>query len=178
MRSHLDRRNNFVVRSTAADIALERLLDLWLGRRGILSKQGHTGQDHSRCAVTALHGIALNKRFLHRMETVAVRETFNCCDLLACRAARWSDARAVWNAVDQNRAGSALPLTAAVLGAGKVQLIPQNEKQWPFRINGHAQAFAIYNQIHRAILDLTGHFDASSIGAIGAAGHAPLTIGL
>lgn len=65
-------------------------------------------------------------------------------------------------AVNQNRAGSALSLTAAVLGTCKVELIPQNEKQWPFGINGHAQAFAIYNEIHRVILDRTEHLQAGS----------------
>jgi hypothetical protein len=152
-RSHLNRGNNLVVGSTAADIALKRLLDFWLGRRGIFSKQGHAGQDHSRGAVTALHGIALNEGFLYRMQTIAVGDAFNGCDLLACHTGDGGDARAVWNAIDQNRAGSALALTASVLGAGEIQLIPQNEEQWPFRINGHAYAFAIHNQVHRAILD-------------------------
>lgn len=163
MRSHLNRGNNFVVSSAATDVALERLLDLGLRRQGILPKQRHTGQDHSRRAITALHGIALNERFLHRVEAVPVGEALNRGDPLPCHAARRSDARAVRDALDENRAGSALPLATAVFGAGKVHLIPQNEKQGPLRINRHVQALAIHNQIHTVILDPTGQFQVSSL---------------
>jgi hypothetical protein len=76
-----------------------------------------------------LHRIALDEGFLYRMQTVPVGDTFNGRNLLPGHAGGWSDARAAWNTIDQNRAGSALPLAAAVLGASEVEFVPQNEKQ-------------------------------------------------
>src|SRR5258705_10898331 len=61
-----DRRDDVVVASAAADVALDRVPDLVVGRVGVASEQIARRHDHARLAEAALEAVLRPEAFLER----------------------------------------------------------------------------------------------------------------
>ena len=89
-------------------------------------QQTHRAQNHSRRTPAALHRVVFKESLLHRMQLAALGEPFNSHDALARHAADLREARFHRLPVHQHRAGRALPLAAAKLGSGEIEIVAQN----------------------------------------------------
>src|ERR1700693_5293998 len=97
--SHLHGRDDAGISSTSADIALQRAPDVgFTGMRGLL-QQTYAGQDHSRCAVAALHGVGMDEGLLQG------------------------------RAIDEHGACSAMAFSTAVLAAGEFEFVAEDPEQ-------------------------------------------------
>jgi hypothetical protein len=74
------------------------------------------------------------------MQMVAISQTFDSGNLLADNGTHLRQAGAVSDAVNQNRAGAALPFSTAILRAGKIQFIAEHPEKRPLRICFHVEA--------------------------------------
>ena len=162
MRRHPDRRDNSVIRSAPADVAIERMLDFRFRWRRVLPQQRHARQNHPWRAISALHRIGFDERFLDRMQPPTIFQPLDSRDLLARCGTHRRDARSFRNAVDQYGASAALSLTAAVFRSSEVELIAKNEQQRALRLVDHTETLAINDEVHvHALilrpLDLAGH---------------------
>ena len=90
-----------------------------------LPQQRYGGADLTRGAITTLEAVVLDERLLDGMQFIAVGETFNGRDLVALVGDGQREAGVHAAAVDEDRAGAALPVVTAFFGAGKVQSLPQ-----------------------------------------------------
>ncbi len=117
------------VARAAAEVALERLLDLLVGGLGISVEQSFGGHDHPRGAEAALHRPVLNESLLQRMQLAVRSQPLNRFHARSIGAGGLSDAGAHRIAVHDHRAGPAVPLAAAVLGPREMQLVPQHLQQ-------------------------------------------------
>ena len=107
-----------------------------LARLSLLD-QAHRAHDLAGRAEAALESVMGDEGGLHRMKRVASGEAFDGDDLRAVQAQRKSEARIDPPAVDENRAGAALPSIAAFLGSGQVEALAQEiEKR-------HARVFKV-----------------------------------
>src|SRR5688572_29631581 len=80
-RGVLDRRDDVVIGTAAAEVAAHPVADL-LSRLGMaLGNAGDAGHDLTRGAVTALESVALDEGGLQRMEPVALRQALDRGDL-------------------------------------------------------------------------------------------------
>jgi hypothetical protein len=100
-----------------------------------LGQQPHRGTNLSRRAVTALKAIILNKRRLHRMELIVLRQSLDRRDLFAFTSRGQRQAGENAPSVDENRAGSALALVAAFLRTGESEPFAQRVEQHHPRID-------------------------------------------
>ena len=121
--------------------------DLGLAGIGLAPQERHRLHDHARRAVAALQGVGLREGLLHRMEAAVLLQAFDGGDGLAADGTHARLARATGDAVQQDRAGAALPLAAAVLGPGEVQLVAQHAQQGPLGIGIHVTGDAVDDQL-------------------------------
>ena len=80
-------------------------------------------------AVAALEAVVLDERGLQRVQRAGRAQAFDRHDLVALVHDGERQARVDAPAVDQHRAGAALPVVAALLGAGQVQVLAQRVEQ-------------------------------------------------
>ena len=80
-------------------------------------------------AVAALERLGLEERLLDRVEPAVLLEALDRDDLLARGLGDRRLAGRRRLAVEQHRAGAALPLAAAVLGAGQVEAVAQDREE-------------------------------------------------
>src|SRR5262245_42002558 len=109
----MDRIDDLVIAGAAADVAGDRFFDIFRSRFGGPIEQSFHRDNISRRAVAALHRAGVDKRLLHRMQCIAVGETFDGRDFGAVGIGRHGDARVDRLAVINNRAGAALAGVAA-----------------------------------------------------------------
>ena len=119
----MDGCHNPIVCATPADITFERRPDLLVGRGRIFAQQGDARQNHPRRAIAALHGIAINKALLNRMEAAAIRQAFDRGDLMPFGFPAGKLAGVPRRTVQEHRAGAALTLAATILRTGQIQLV-------------------------------------------------------
>ena len=62
------------LRPATAQMAVEGLAHLLLGRGWVLAQQADRGDHHAGGAIAALSGLLLNERLLHRVQALAVRQ--------------------------------------------------------------------------------------------------------
>src|ERR1043165_8550706 len=98
-----------------ADVAGHRLIDLRVGRLGILLEQRRGAHDLARLAVAALRDVELLPRPLHGMRPIG-RQPFYGSNLAAGDGGNGGRAAPGRLAFHVNRAGAAEGLTAAELG--------------------------------------------------------------
>ena len=96
---------------------------------------GDGGTNLAGRAIAALESIVLEKRRLHRMQLVAVREPFDGRDLIAFVRDREAETGVHPAAVDQHSAGAALAVIATFLRAGQMQMFAQRIEQGRPRID-------------------------------------------
>jgi hypothetical protein len=153
VRCFLNRGHNPILSATAAHVSLEFAFDFGLRRRWIPTEKSNALHDHARCAVTALHGIAIDECLLERMEAFAIRQAFDCRDLFTSDGSNRRKARAVRYPVDQDRTSTTLALAAPVLGTRQIEVVPKHPEQRSLRIGLDARAHTVHNEIHGFILD-------------------------
>ena len=103
--------------------------------------------DLARRAEAALEAVMGDEGGLHRMEQVALGETFDGDDLSAVEAGGERQARIDAPAVDQHRAGAALAAVAALLGAGEIEpLAQQVEQRYPRVLERDVPAVAVHRK--------------------------------
>lgn len=115
--------------SAAADVAVHRGDDLLVGGMGRLAEQLGGAEDHAGGAVTALKGALVEKGLLNWTETAVLLEALDGDNMGAADAADWRDAGTRGDAIEQYSAGPALALPAAVMGAGKVEMVAKHKEQ-------------------------------------------------
>jgi hypothetical protein len=136
--------DNAIVCAAAANVAIEFLLYLRVGRGMRLSKESDRGEDHAAGTIAALHGVAIKERLLNRMQVFAIGQTFDSGNVAAGNCVDRRDAGAMSNAIHQHSASAALSFPAAVFGAGQIQFIAQNPQKRPLRVGLECAALTVY----------------------------------
>jgi len=150
--SHANGFHNARICPAAANIALHSGEHFFAGRFGILLEQSGGRHDHASCAVTALHGIALDEGRLDRMQFAVLLEAFDGGNLLARAGGGGSHAGTGRRTIQQHGASATLALTASVFRSGEQQLLPQDPKQHLGRIGVDHMSRAVDCKFHSAIL--------------------------
>ncbi|MBA7613157.1 hypothetical protein ES703_20402 [subsurface metagenome] len=125
--------------------------NLFICRVRVLFKQRHCRQNHSGCAIPALHRPFCKEGFLNRMQGIARGQSFDSSDSLLISLSHGDKTRQDTFAIHQDAAGTAAALAAAVLGTGQMQLLPQDIKKRPFRVGGDGPFYSINSQANRHI---------------------------
>ena len=150
LRDIADRRDDVRIGRAPADIAAHPLADFRVGQldpRGCdvgggvagptglhFGEHAHRRADLAGRAIAALEAIALNERRLQGVERLRRSQPFDGHDLVALVHHRERQTGVDPPAVDQHRAGAALAVIAALLGAGQVQMFAQGVQQGGARI--------------------------------------------
>ena len=130
----LDRGHDVGIRAATADIAAHQLTDFVRRARPAFGDQAGGGTDLAGGAVAALEGVMVDEGLLQRMKRAALRQTLDRRDLRAVLHDRQREARIDPPAIDQNGAGAALAVIAALFGPGQVEVETQRvEKRGPRR---------------------------------------------
>ena len=118
----------------------------WLGMPALISSSTATAEQiWPGRAVAALIAVVLHEGGLHRMQVVRRAQALDGGDLVALVHHRERQAGVDPPAVDDHRAGAALAVVAALLGAGEMQVLAQRIEQrgagvdlqrtdWPFTV--------------------------------------------
>ena len=113
------------VAGAAADVALQRLLDLVLGRARVLAQQRGRAHQHPRRAVAALERVVLVERLLQRRQLAVLAEPLDGLDARAVRLDGEQHAALHEHAVEDHRARAAVAGVAADVAAGQVEVVAQ-----------------------------------------------------
>src|SRR3989449_1641909 len=163
----LDRLEDLDVPGAAAEVPGQGLADLMPGRLRFRVEKRLRGAQDSRSAVAALRGAELRERHLQRIGTRAPRESFDRDDRPILALEGEDQARELRPAVEQHRAGAALPQFAAVLGPGQAEVLAQDLEERLVRREGDLLGLAVdvQAQVH------LGARGRSSCGPLPAAFH-------
>ena len=117
------------VGATPANVALHASNNLFVGWVRSKTEQPDCRNDHSRCAVAALHGARFDEGLLDRVESIVFCQTFDRSYALACDARDLGYARTRRTPVDQHRTSSTLTFAAAVFASSQSQFIAEYFEQ-------------------------------------------------
>src|SRR6516162_4740662 len=124
--SQLHRFEYLEVVGAAANVSGESRLDLFAGRlRGFL-QQHFCCQQKSRCAVSALGRPQLSKCILQGMELGSLGHAFDRDDFVSLQGDPQGQAGEYRTTIHEHGAAPAFPQLAAVLGAGKRQVLAKD----------------------------------------------------
>jgi hypothetical protein len=142
------------VGAAAAEVAVQTLDDLLRRRPRRTLEQRDRGHHHPRRAVAALHRGVIDERPLHGVQPAARGEVFDGAHRgVADRSDRHA-ARPRRASVDQHRAGAALALATAELGADQAEFLAQHVEQRAIGVDGEPAGGAVDRQdeifVHRA----------------------------
>src|SRR5262249_52747861 len=124
-----DGRHDVGIGAATADIAAHQLANFIGGARLALGNQAGGGTDLPGGAVAALEGIMLDEGLLQRGKRGSLRQTFDGRYPRAILHDRQREARIDAPAVEENGAGAALAVVAALFGPGKVEIEAQRVEQ-------------------------------------------------
>jgi len=117
-----DGRHDVGIRAAPADIAAHELAD-FIGIASLaLGDQAGGGTNLARGAIAALEGIVLDEGLLQWMHRASLRQALDRRDVRAVLHHRQGEAGIDSSAIDQNRAGPALAVIAALLRAGEIEM--------------------------------------------------------
>src|SRR5438067_837479 len=122
----LDGLDNVLIAGAAAEVALEPLADLRLGRRGVLVEQADDRHDHPGGAEAALQRVLLVERLLDGMQLAVLRQALDRGDLRAVGLDSEHGARLDGLSVDHDRARSARGRVAADVRPGEAQAVAED----------------------------------------------------
>jgi hypothetical protein len=125
----LDRGANAHVCTASANVLGHRGIDLLVGWVGDCGEQLNCRHDLTRLTEATLRDVLIDPGLLHRMQFIAVGETFDGCDALTRDALDWKDAESDGVIADVTRARSANTHAATVFRAGDPQQIAQHVQQ-------------------------------------------------
>src|SRR6266403_1842323 len=133
-RAHLPGRalhgtHDAVVRGAAAEMAVQRRLDVAVARPGIAIEQRLRRHHHAVAAVAALAGLLLDERPLERMQRLDGAEPLDRRDVALRDARDRRHAGAHGLAVHQHRACAALREPTAELGSVQLEVVAQDIKE-------------------------------------------------
>ena len=132
----LDGGHDFHIAGAAAVVVAQRVADLRLGGVGVFVQQGLAAQHHAGDAEAALHraGLAVGEGV---DLLLPLGQALDGEDAAALQQIGVRHAGLTGLAVNEDGAGAAGTLRAAVLGAGQMQLIPQKTQQLLVFGGGH-----------------------------------------
>ena len=133
------RLDDVVVAGAAAEVALEALAHLGLGRVRVLVEQRDRRHDHARRAEAALQAVVLLERLLHRVQLAVGGQALDGGDLGAVGLDGEHRARLHRLAVEQHGARAARRRVAADVGAGE----PERRRGGSARAAGGARRRAV-----------------------------------
>ena len=113
-------------------------------------EQRNRRHDHAGSAVTALQGIFVEKGLLHGVKLIALRQTFNCGDLLLRDRGCFGYARPLRFAVNQYGAGAALAFAASILRTSQIEVLAQNTEERGLGIGINRKGASVYDQAETA----------------------------
>jgi hypothetical protein len=96
-----------------------------------------------------LESIVFQKRRLHWMYLIALRQAFYGRNLLAFMSYSQRETAIDTAAIGQNGARATLPVVATFFCAGELELLTEKVKQGGARINGEMLLFSIYCELQR-----------------------------
>ena len=111
---------------------------------------GDRRHDLARRAVAALQGVVVDEGLLHRMQRAVGGDRPSI--VVTSRPSAWTARRQAGHdapAVEMHRAGAALAVVAALLGAGQRELLAQHVEQRGARIEREHVRRAVYGQSNR-----------------------------
>src|SRR5437763_13883308 len=120
---------NVRIRAATTKVAAHEFANFVVAVRVIFFQERDRGTDLSRRAVAALKSVVLNKRSLHRMQLVAVRDAFDGGDLIPFMHDRERKTGIDATTVYQTRAGAALTVLAALFRPCTLQHLAQSAWQ-------------------------------------------------
>ena len=148
LRGALDCVDDSVVRAAAADVAVEGLLDLRLGRARVLLQERDRLHHHAVDAVAALGRLLVDERLDDRVRVLLRAEPLERRDLLPGHGRDGHDAGADRLPVHVHGAGPALREPAAEARAVQVELVAQDVEQRRVRRRLDGVALAVHRQLH------------------------------
>src|SRR5262249_19447833 len=123
------RRKNPRIGAAPTDVAVQRLDDLLLRGVRVAGEQRGGRDDHAGSAIPALKCLFVEEGLLCWVESAVRSESLDRRDLGAGDFRDRGAAGTRRAAVDENRAGAALPFAAAVLGSGQVESVSKYGEQ-------------------------------------------------
>src|SRR5206468_2890231 len=132
-----------VVRGAAAEVAVQRGLDVAIARPRVAVEQRLGRHHHAVAAVTALAGLLLDERALEWVEAVERAEPLDRRDAALRHAGHRGHARAHGLAVHQHRAGAALREPAAELRAVQLEVVAQYIEEGSVGVDRDRLALAV-----------------------------------
>ena len=158
-----DRGDDVGIGGAAADIAahafahfcraerhLVQILGDMAGDAGLdLLQHGHGGTDLPRRAIAALVTIMDDERFLHRVQRLGRAQPLDRRHILAVMHHRQRQAAVDAPAFDDDGAGAALAMVAALLGAGELEMFAQRIEQAGARVQLQMDLAAVHGEFDR-----------------------------
>ena len=129
IRGRLDRLEDVPVAGAAADVALQSLLDLGVGRMRVLAQQRGRAHQHAGRAVAALERVVVRECLLELRQLLAVGEPFDRLDARAVGLDGEQHAALDERAVDDHGARAAVARVAADVAAGQVEVVADEMDQ-------------------------------------------------
>ena len=144
--------------AAAANIG-DGFVDVLVGRlRFLLEKRSHR-HDHSGLAISALRNVIVDPGLLNFVQRAVSGQPFDRGDLLAAGFADQYATGAHRNAIDMDRAGSALCNATTVFGAGQADIFADRPKQRRIRLDIHVESFAIDKALPLIMRFIVGPLD-------------------
>src|SRR4051794_26450529 len=161
-RRHRDRLDDLRVARAATQIARDRLADRVDVRPSAAVEVRLTGDQHARRADAALRATRQQERPLQRRELTGPRprrQPLDGEDLAALDLRDRHETRVDHEPVDENRAGAALTLAAALLCAGQAEILAEDVQEPAAAGNGDLDRTGVDGEPIRR------HLSPSSVGA-------------
>src|SRR5262245_39167162 len=144
LRDGRDGLHGVVVARAAAEVALEAVADVLLGRPRVLVQEPDRRHDHPGRAEAALEPMVLLEGRLHRVHLAVGREALDGGDLRPVRLDREHAARLHGLAVDVDGAGAAGDGVAAHVRAGEVEVLAEEVDEQPTLLDLRLPADAVH----------------------------------
>ena len=134
------------MRGTAAEIARNRRADLCAGWVRVVVQEHLGGEEPTRCAVSTLDGIVLDRRLLQRVKLAVVRESFHRGYALAVASYRKRHAAQNRFAVHDDSTRAARARIATFSRAHQPQLLAQQTQQRQIRFYEKIVCVTVYSE--------------------------------
>src|SRR5436853_2213992 len=109
---------------------LQRSPNVGFARARLALEERLRAHHHAGNAVAALRGLRLDEGLLHRSRLLSRAKAFYRADLAPLHDRDRRDARKDRLAIGEDRAGAALPQTAAKLGGVQPEFVAQHVEKW------------------------------------------------
>src|SRR5262245_11314652 len=140
----LHRLDDVGIDRAAADVPAHVFADFSVGAGVTFAHTGDGGENLARCAVAALERVVIDEGLLHGMQRPpARREALDGRDRTPLRCYRERQARQHPTSCDQDRAGTALAMVAALLRSREVEMIAQRVEQRRADVERQTMAAAV-----------------------------------